>query len=106
MILHKANDTTAFFWCPGCDEAHQIHYAGEKAWGFNNDWDKPTFTPSYLTWADPNPKALPDPQFQKYRDGFRCHSYITNGQIAFLGDCTHALADQTVDLPPWPYDEA
>jgi hypothetical protein len=103
MILHKANDVTAFFWCPGCDEAHQIIYAGPKAWGFNGDWDKPTFTPSYLTWHDPNPEA--DPKYDskgKFRNGFRCHSFITDGNIAFLGDCTHALANQTVALPEWP----
>lgn len=23
-------------------------------------------------------------------------------RVKYLGDCTHALAGQTVDLPPWP----
>lgn len=36
-------------------------------------------------------------------DGVRrpqvCHSYVTNGRIQYLGDCTHELAGQTVDLP-------
>lgn len=102
-VLHKANDTTAFFWCPGCDEAHQIHYAGDKAWEFNDDFEQPTFNPSYLTWADPNPRAEAehDPK-GKYRNGFRCHSYITDGKIAYLSDCTHKLANQTVQLPEWP----
>jgi hypothetical protein len=30
-----------------------------------------------------------------------CHSFVTDGRIQFLGDCTHALAGQTVDLPEW-----
>lgn len=28
-----------------------------------------------------------------------CHSFIRDGRIEFLSDCTHALAGQTVDLP-------
>lgn len=84
------------FWCPGCKEDHQIDTAH---WGFNGDHDKPTFSPSYLTWLDPNPNA--DPQHDpdgKFRNGFRCHSYIKEGMIQFLDDCTHALAGQTVAL--------
>jgi len=30
-----------------------------------------------------------------------CHSFVTDGRIQFLGDCTHTLAGQTVDLPDW-----
>ena len=28
-----------------------------------------------------------------------CHSFITDGRIQFLGDCTHELKGQTVELP-------
>lgn len=100
--IHKANNSTVFFWCPGCDEAHQVIIEGDKAWGFNGDLEKPTFTPSYLTWNDPNPKA--DPKYDpkgKYRNGFRCHSFVKDGNIEFLSDCTHKLAGQTVELPEW-----
>lgn len=100
-ILHKANDQTVFFWCPGCDEAHQVIIAGPKAWGFNDDYEKPTFTPSYLTWVDPNPKADPKYEGGKYFNGFRCHSFIRDGLIEYLNDCTHKLAGQTVQLPEW-----
>ena len=30
-----------------------------------------------------------------------CHSFVRNGRIEFLGDCTHGLAGKTVDLPKW-----
>lgn len=30
-----------------------------------------------------------------------CHSFVTAGRIQFLGDSTHALAGQTVDVPDW-----
>lgn len=53
----------------------------------------PTFTPSILVrydGADAGQGAAPPAV---------CHSFVTNGRIQFLGDCTHALAGQTVDLP-------
>lgn len=31
-----------------------------------------------------------------------CHCFIVAGQWQFLGDCTHELAGQTVDLPLLP----
>lgn len=99
-ILHRVqNSTIVLFYCPGCEEGHQIDTA---KWEFNNDFEKPTFSPSYLTWLDPNPKA--DPKYDrkgKFRNGFRCHSYIKNGMIEFLSDCSHKLAGQTVKIPEW-----
>ena len=53
-------------------------------WQFNGDLNRPTFSPSI---AD------------KRADGYLCHSFVRNGRIQFLHDCTHALAGQTVDLP-------
>ncbi|MDD0814299.1 DUF6527 family protein [Curvibacter sp. HBC28] len=38
------------FWCPGCNEAHQIAI-GEgpgPRWGYNGNPERPTFTPSVL----------------------------------------------------------
>lgn len=90
------NSTIVVFYCPGCEEHHQIDTA---KWEFNGDYEKPTFSPSYLTWNDPNPKA--DPKYDpdgKYRNGFRCHSFIKDGKIEYLSDCTHKLAGQTVEL--------
>jgi hypothetical protein len=34
-----------------------------------------------------------------------CHSFVTDGKIQFLSDCTHALAGQTVALPDWPTED-
>ena len=30
-----------------------------------------------------------------------CHSFVTDGNIQFLSDCTHSLAGQTVPLEAW-----
>jgi hypothetical protein len=80
------------FECPGCGHSHLIYTDGRfsngVAWDFNGDQDRPTFQPSLLTWIDEPPKAA-----------FRCHSFIRDGNIQFLADCSHPLANQTVPLP-------
>jgi hypothetical protein len=94
------------FRCPGCDDFHQITVG---TWTFNDDLERPTFTPSVLTGGVQWDTEL-YPHFQKRKDrhpnvavGDRivCHSFVTDGRIQFLGDCTHVLAGQTVDLPEW-----
>ncbi|MDB5358827.1 MAG: hypothetical protein JWO51_124 [Rhodospirillales bacterium] len=99
------------FFCPGCQERHQVTTNGPNPWGWNGDLVRPTFTPSVLVTSG---------HFMPGRDGKncwciysathpdepasfvckRCHSFVTDGQIQFLGDCTHALAGKTVPLPP------
>jgi hypothetical protein len=113
-ILRGAADAAGsrifVFQCPGCGDRHQIPVEGANAWGWNGSVDKPTFTPSILvrcghyaphhepgggcwcTWKDEDGEA----------SGFNCyvcHSFVTDGRIAFCSDSTHALAGQTVDLP-------
>lgn len=91
------------FRCPGCGEVHMITVGDGPGprWGYNGDPDRPTFTPSILvTWSEPSDD--PD-EFDDTSKDIKhvCHSFVTDGQIQFLGDCTHALAGQTVDLPNW-----
>ena len=84
-----------WFWCPGCDEAHAVmvggNYPGPK-WGWNGSLERPTFTPSILVRSKRG-----EAQTDKV-----CHSFVNEGRIQFLGDCTHELAGETVDLgePP------
>lgn len=68
-------------FCTACNEYHVL----DERWSFNGDMEKPTFSPSLLIYADKHHK--------------RCHSFITDGQIQYLADCTHGMAGQTVDLP-------
>lgn len=88
------------FRCPGCESFHTV----TSAWDFNGDGNAPTFAPSVLVrgvasltdeqmlvWTMGGP--LPDPVKTV------CHSFVNSGRIQFLGDSTHALAGQTVDLP-------
>lgn len=81
------------FMCPGCKEPHLVfdkHSPDYRAqWAFNEDFDKPTFVPSILI-SYPLPGSI-IPHV--------CHSFIKDGFIQFLGDCTHELANTTVPLP-------
>lgn len=79
------------FECPGCGMLHQARIAGPSVehpcWTFNGDLEKPTLSPSLLVrWG----RTGEPPQV--------CHSFVKEGQIQFLGDCTHDKAGQTVPL--------
>lgn len=107
------------FMCPGCNEMHQVRVREDgqnvsPSWGYNGNPDAPTFTPSILahfTRLDMEDDEL-DRVLAEYklpedcerlladkRVSVVCHSFVTDGRIQFLSDCTHALAGQTVDLP-------
>ena len=73
-----------WFHCPGCQCDHALHV---PFWTWNGSMEAPTFTPSLMCNRD-------DP-------ATRCHSIITDGKINFCGDCHHALAGKTVDMPDW-----
>lgn len=108
---------SATFWCPGCSLPHSINIGAQAtpSWGFNGDIEKPTFTPSVLVTSGhyaSGHKSGSDCWCTYYeqhpeeeKDGFECgicHSFVTDGQIQFLSDCSHALAGQTVAVPDYP----
>ncbi|GAB3867430.1 hypothetical protein GCM10028801_41420 [Nocardioides maradonensis] len=84
------------FRCPGCDRVHGVVVEAPNGWVFNGDLERPTFTPSVLVNG-----FYGDVTEEWKKQHPRCHSFVTDGRIQFLGDSTHALAGQTVDLPPW-----
>lgn len=110
-VLRTAEGGRLLFWCPGCKEMHQVQTGNGPGprWGFNGDYDRPTFTPSVLIrtghhvpgqngkdcWCTYNAKHPDKPSRFKCSV---CHSFVRDGQIQFLGDCTHELAGQTVPL--------
>lgn len=77
------------YWCQGCDDAHVIKVGSGSGplWVWDGNRDRPTFSPSVLCTTG---KRV-------------CHSFVRYGMVEFLSDCTHALAGQTLPLPPWPY---
>lgn len=118
-VLRDVEDGGLMFWCPGCDGAHMIKYGTGPGprWGWNGDAERPTFTPSIMvrsTKLTEKGKAALDAWrkagYPKQDDAFEsvptiCHSFVTAGQIQFLGDCTHELAGKTVPLPDFPWSE-
>ncbi len=76
--------------CPACRDAdrcsaHVFNIRKDgRGWDFDGSYEFPTFSPSMLA-----------------RDsrGHICHSFVRNGKIEYLSDCTHELAGQTIDLP-------
>lgn len=102
-ILRNMEDgrggTRLSFMCPGCNDFHAVAVGPGPGprWGWNGDSDRPTFSPSILVTYPANPDA--DEDFKEWRTERRCHSFVRDGRIQYLGDCTHALAGQTVDLP-------
>ena len=105
-LADAGESKVVIFHCPGCKDNHQ---ATVGTWTFNGDLDQPTLSPSLLVrgvqW---DPVAYPyfAKRAERHPDvevGGRivCHSFVTDGRIQFLGDCTHVLAGQTVDLPEW-----
>jgi hypothetical protein len=75
--------TKYLFWCRGCGchHSYDVRNDGNRpSWTFNGDLERPTFAPSLF-----------------YPDRV-CHLFLVNGEIQYLGDCTHHLAGQTVPL--------
>jgi hypothetical protein len=83
------------FDCPGCKLSHAPYIRPHKSfngssWEFNGNMDKPTFEPSILAQIVPTDITKPP---------MVCHSFVKDGMIQFLDDCTHQLAGQTVEIP-------
>lgn len=113
--MRRLEDGKVAFMCPGCDEFHAVRVEGDGSprWGYNGNPDSPTFTPSVRVqgvknhMSDEDWDAYDKMDVQEDREKILadhrfascCHSFVTDGRIQFLSDCTHPLAGQTVDLP-------
>lgn len=85
------NETGEFwFHCPGCGCGHRF-WAGNKNpsvpnWNFNGDVERPTISPSHrVVGGNEHGKTI-------------CHSFIKDGNIEYLLDCTHALKGRTIPM--------
>lgn len=121
--LHKTSMLNAnnhiSFMCPGCNEVHSIRCNTDVGvvWSWNGSYESPTFNPSILVkgskLTDKGSKDLEEWMkngFPKQNERFDsvetiCHSFVTDGKIQFLDDCTHNLKGQTVELPNWDLEE-
>lgn len=106
MKVSKASDGRLLFYCEGC----KCHHGVNDSWTFNGDFEKPTFSPSILVRStkmtekgEADYEAWCAAGYPKTNETFDhvptvCHSFVTDGKIQYLNDCTHELAGQTVNL--------
>lgn len=86
MEIKDGEKIKMVFWCPACHNYHwvQINSNLKPFWKFNNDLNKPTFSPSILV---------------KNSDGeVECHLFIKEGNIEYLEDCTHDFKALTIPM--------
>ena len=96
-----------WFECPGCGENHGITVAGpdvpHPCWTWNGSFEAPTLMPSVMCKGF---LSITDEEHDAYIAGaplppqkaYVCHSWVKDGMIQFLGDCTHELAGKTVPM--------
>lgn len=69
------------FYCKGCEQYHSVNTSEDNIgpkWEFNGDLVAPTLTPSVMV-------KIPNSGY-----GYRvCHSFVTDGKIRYLNDCSH-----------------
>lgn len=107
MKVTKTDDGRLLFYCQGC----KCHHGVTDSWQFNNDLNKPTFSPSILVRSTKLTEQGEADYEQWCKAGYPnrngkpldhvptvCHSFVTDGKIQYLSDCTHELAGQTVEL--------
>lgn len=91
--FHLIEENYVAWHCPGCESGHGVpvneHKSG-RGWQWNGSLDSPTLAPSILVNVG---RANPDAHL--------CHTFINNGMIQFLPDCTHNMAGKTVLVPEW-----
>ena len=108
--IHDTPDGRYTFRCPGCGDTHTV----SDNWSFNKDYDKPTFSPSILVRCGHYVPGHEDQCWCKFYaerpdekpvfECYQCHSFVADGKIQFLSDCSHKLAGQTVEIPDWDED--
>lgn len=110
---HGRKNGYADFFCPGCNQMHTVAVDSKiqgANWQFNGNTESPTLSPSVLVKTGHYCKGTLQPpkcancNSQDSADPWPwpcaiCHSFVTDGKIKFLNDCTHALAGQVVELP-------
>ncbi len=110
LKARQAEGGLVMFYCPGCKCHHGVNtdktapnpYTGAM-WQWNGSLDSPTFSPSILVRGT---VPITDDEHRRIMAGeafepkpLVCHSFVTDGRIQFLGDCTHELAGQTIEIP-------
>ena len=107
--VRETSDGKYIFFCPGCRCGHYFKTTPpEPQWTFNGDMEKPTVRASILVRGVvyPSGGSFPtDEEHARIMGGEKmgmtktvCHSFVTDGMIQFMDDCTHELKGKIVPL--------
>lgn len=97
------------FMCLGCDEEHIVPIGGE-GWTFNGNLDEPTLSPSVLVRSGHYINSDDDTCWCNFEERtgqtsdfgcVRCHSFVRDGKIQYLDDCSHEYVGRTIALPEY-----
>ena len=85
VLIDNPTEKRYGFHCEGCGNSHFVRVRGPKpCWKVHGvEEDKPTVSPSIRVRAGRH----------------ICHSFVKDGKIQYLNDCTHELAGKTVEIP-------
>lgn len=117
LVKAGNGEVVLMFWCQGCETHHAPIVEspdGRRRWTWDGNRERPTIEPSVLVRSGhymPEHKAG-DPCWCSYNEQHPdapakftcgvCHSFVRNGRIEFLSDCSHKFAGRTVDLEDLP----
>jgi hypothetical protein len=103
LSTHKVIETISGWMikCHVCQwhEFPKKHHSG--TWRFNGNLECPTFTPSMNELVHFSEASCPEDR----KPDRRCHFVVSDGNISYCPDCTHALAGQSFPLDCWPLSE-
>lgn len=96
-IFFSKNGKCAFFYCPSSHSykdgaGRNLHRIPIPRWTFTTADGKVSMSPSMNESSNLNNEHPRIP-------GYRCHFTITNDMLSFCSDCTHELANKTMELP-------
>lgn len=83
LAANPGEPRKVMIFCPGCHCGHGLDLKPEGRWTFNENYDKPTFSPSL-----------------NHPDSTGCHSHITDGVMVFTDD-SKVCPGQSLPLEPF-----
>lgn len=103
-VIELFDNGDAKFFCPACRMKHSVNLRegrNQPVWGMSGTEEAPTLEGSvkvcYDHWSPPHVFGFPKPEKQELVKEV-CHTQITDGQIHYYLDSTHALAGKTIQM--------
>jgi hypothetical protein len=99
-ILLSVDEHRYWHWCPACERLHPL----PSSWQFNDNFARPTFTPSFKQTFVRFVNDEGALTASKNAEMIVCHYFITDAAIQFCSDSWHGRSD-IVAMPPIPIEQ-